>query len=50
MSLNYKAPILGEKSSIDGEGSDQMRNFFWIKKSLIEAKKGQKRNNINLIL
>lgn len=41
MSLNYKAPILGEKSSIDGEGSDQMRNFFWIKKSLIEAKKEQ---------
>ena len=41
MTLNYKAPIAGDKSSIDGEGSDQMRNFFWIKKALIEARKEQ---------
>lgn len=41
MSLNYKSPITGDKSSIDGAGSDQMRNFFWIKKALIEARKEQ---------
>lgn len=41
MTLIYNAPIEGKKSSIDGEGSDQMRNFYWIKKALIEAKKEQ---------
>lgn len=39
--LNYNAPIDGTKSSIDGDGSDQMSTFYWLKKSLIEARKDQ---------
>lgn len=39
--LNYNAPIDGVKSSIDGANSDQMNTFFWLKKSLIEARKEQ---------
>ena len=39
--LNYNAPIDGQKSSIDGAGSDQMNTFFWLKKAIIEARKEQ---------
>lgn len=39
--LNYNAPAEGQKSSIDGVGSDQMNTFFWLKKSLIESRKEQ---------
>ena len=39
--LNYNAPIDGQKSSIDGAGSDQMNTFFWLKKALIESRKEQ---------
>lgn len=37
--LNYNAPIEGQKSSIDGSGSDQTRVMFWLRKSLSEARK-----------
>ncbi len=37
--LNYNAPIDGQKSTIDGAGSDQMNTFMWLKKSLIDARK-----------
>ncbi len=39
--LNYNAPAEGQKSSIDGPGSDQMNTFFWLKKALIESRKEQ---------
>lgn len=39
--LNYNAPIDGQKSTIDGAGSDQMNTFFWLKKTIIEARKEQ---------
>ena len=39
--LNYNAPADGQKSSVDGSGSDQMNTFFWLKKALIEARKEQ---------
>lgn len=39
--LNYNAPIDGQKSTIDGAGSDQMQTFFWLKKAIIEARKEQ---------
>ena len=39
--LNYNAPADGQKSSIDGAGSDQMNTFFWLKKALIESRKEQ---------
>ena len=39
--LNYNAPADGQKSSIDGTGSDQMNTFFWLKKALIESRKEQ---------
>ena len=39
--LNYNAPILGTKASIDGAGSDQMNSFYWLRKSLIEARREQ---------
>lgn len=39
--LNYNAPIDGQKSSIDGAGSDQMNTFFWLKKAIIQARKDQ---------
>lgn len=39
--LNYKAPIEGQKSTIDSANSDQMNTFYWLKKSLIESRKEQ---------
>ena len=42
--LNYNAPIEGQRSSIDVGGpaeSDQMVTFFWLKKSIVEARKEQ---------
>lgn len=40
--LNYNAPALGAKSSIDsGSNGTQMNTFFWLKKALIEARKEQ---------
>lgn len=39
--LNYNAPKEGQKSSIDGPGSDQMNTFYWLKKALIESRKEQ---------
>lgn len=39
--LNYNAPTEGQKSSIDGAGSDQMNTFFWLKKAIITARKEQ---------
>lgn len=39
--LNYNAPIDGQKSSIDGAGSDQMLTFFYLKKAIITARKEQ---------
>ena len=39
--LNYNSPIDGQKSSIDGAGSDQMNTFFWLKKAIIESRKEQ---------
>lgn len=39
--LNYNAPKEGQKSTIDGPGSDQMNTFYWLKKALIEARKEQ---------
>ncbi len=39
--LNYNAPAEGQKSSIDGPGSDQMNTFFWIKKALVDSRKEQ---------
>lgn len=41
MALNYNAPFDGDKSSIDGAGSDQMNSFLWLKKSIIEARREQ---------
>ena len=41
MTLQYRAPIDGQKSTIDGAGSDQMNTFVWLKKALIEAKRLQ---------
>lgn len=37
--LNYNAPSDGQKSTIDGANSDQMNTFFWLKKSIIDARK-----------
>lgn len=39
--LNYNAPIDGEKSTIDGQGSDQVNTFYWLKKAIIESRKEQ---------
>ena len=41
MTLQYRAPINGLKSSIDSANSDQMNTFLWLKKALIEARKEQ---------
>lgn len=41
MALNYNAPFDGQKSGIDGAGSDQMNSFLWLKKSIIEARREQ---------
>ena len=37
--LNYNAPAEGQKSTIDGANSDQMNTFFWLRKSIITARK-----------
>lgn len=39
--LNYNAPGDGQKSSIDGAGSDQMNTFYWLKKAIITSRKDQ---------
>ena len=39
--LNYNAPADGQKSSIDGTGSDQMNTFYWLRKAIIESRKEQ---------
>lgn len=39
--LNYNAPIDGQKSTIDGSGSDQMVTYFWLKKAIIDARREQ---------
>jgi len=39
--LNYNAPIDGQKSTIDGSGSDQMNSFRWLRSAIIEARKEQ---------
>lgn len=39
--LNYNAPADGDKSSIDGTGSDQMNTFFWLKNAIIQSRKDQ---------
>lgn len=41
MTLQYRAPTAGDKSSIDSATSDQMSTFLWLKKALIEARKEQ---------
>lgn len=41
MTLQYRAPAEGVKSSIDSATSDQMSTFLWLKKALIEARKEQ---------
>ena len=41
MTLQYRAPTNGLKSSIDSANSDQMNTFLWLKKALIEARKEQ---------
>ncbi|AIU44328.1 major head protein [Delftia phage RG-2014] len=42
MALNYNAPIDGQKSSIDkGGNADQMRSYFWLRKSIRHAVKDQ---------
>lgn len=39
--LNYNAPYEGDKSSIDGTGSDQMSTFTYLKKAIITARREQ---------
>lgn len=39
--LNYNAPGDGQKSTIDGSGSDQMNTFFYLKKAIIQSRKEQ---------
>lgn len=39
--LNYNAPSEGQQSSIEGAGSAQMNTFYWLKKSIIDARKDQ---------
>ena len=41
MTLRYRSPIDGIKSSIDGAGSDQMATFLALKTALVEARKEQ---------
>ena len=41
MTLQYRSPIDGVKSSIDGAGSDQMATFLALKTALVEARKEQ---------
>jgi hypothetical protein len=39
--LNYNAPAQGQKSDIDGSGSNQMNTFFWLKKAIVTSRKEQ---------
>lgn len=39
--LNYNAPRDGQKSSIDGNGSDQANTVWWLKNAIIESRKDQ---------
>ena len=41
MTLQYRSPIDGIKSSVDGAGSDQMATFLALKTALVEARKEQ---------
>lgn len=37
--LQYNAPREGQKSSVDGNGSDQENTNYWIRKSIVTARK-----------
>ena len=39
--LQYKAPIDGQESTINGPDTKQMQTFFWIRKAIITARKKQ---------
>ena len=39
--LQYKAPIDGQDSTINGANTNQMNTFFWIRKAIITARKKQ---------
>lgn len=39
--LQYKAPIDGDKSTIDGANSDQVNTVFWLRKAIVTARKAQ---------
>lgn len=39
--LQYKAPIDGQESSINGADTKQTQMFFWIRKAIITARKAQ---------
>jgi N4-gp56 family major capsid protein len=39
--LQYKAPIDGQESTINGPGTKQFQTFFWLRKAIITARKLQ---------
>ena len=39
--LQYKAPIEGQESTINGPGTKQFQTFFWLRKALTTARKKQ---------
>lgn len=39
--LQYKAPIDGQESTINGVGTVQFQTFFWLRKAIITARKAQ---------
>jgi len=39
--LQYKAPIDGQESTINGAGTKQFQTFFWLRKAIITARKKQ---------
>jgi N4-gp56 family major capsid protein len=39
--LQYKAPIEGQESTINGADTKQAQTFFWIRKAIITARKAQ---------
>lgn len=39
--LQYKAPISGQDSTVNGTGTDQFNTFFWLRKALVTARKKQ---------
>lgn len=39
--LQYKAPINGQESTINGAGTKQFQTFFWLRKAIITARKKQ---------